>query len=42
MYETLVEAKVPSPHLSSPRPAVLAFASADRLKLQTHEYRPAF
>ena len=26
----------------TPRPAVLAFASADRLKLQTHEHRPAF
>ena len=29
-------------HLSSPKPAVLAFASADRIKLQTHEHRPAF
>lgn len=29
-------------HLSGPRTAVLAFASADRLKLQTHEHRPAF
>ena len=29
-------------HLSSPRPAVLAFASAGRLKLQSHEYRQAF